>query len=113
MPVKEATTKKIVTQDTAVVIDGVLCCPQCQGSDLSYMEWVPVEYDVLRVEGDTLVVDMDSQDFDADGAEPDSLYCQDCEETLRVPAHIKATEFEKDPADKMEELAERILGRGI
>ena len=113
MAVKVVKAGKVDTREAAVLVDGILTCPKCQGSDLAYMEWVPVEYDVLRVEGDTLIVDMDSQDFDADSAEPDSLYCQDCDDTLLVPSHIKATDFEKDVMDKADDLAERILGAGV
>lgn len=88
--------KGTLTSDEKEVlnVNGVLTCPHCQGNILTFLEWVPVEYDALRIEGKKIVVDMSSQDFDADGSIQDSLFCETCEATLLLPSTVTETEFE-------------------
>jgi len=75
-------------------------CPHCGNDDLTkiqWQEWVPAVRPLLAVRDGELLVDMEAEHLDSEGARGESLYCRCCYEEFPVPEglavdHVTAAE---------------------
>ena len=66
-------------------------CPHCGNKDLEkieWQEWVPAIRPLLGIQDGELLVDVDSEHLDSEGAKDQSLYCKSCYTEFPIPEEL-------------------------